>query len=130
MTKGKLLSGGKSQMGFRCPAGCQEYASVDEGPSAALRHVVYPPYWCSTLGRRNAILLDVLGLSAEESLAYRELVAVPSTAPAELAARVGVKRTAALRLLSALEQKGLAARSGEDTTRFVASRPSVALGNR
>ena len=110
------------------PAGCQEYASVDGGSSAALRHVVYPPCWCSTLGRRNAILLDVLGLSAEESLAYRELVAVPSTTPAELASRVGVKRTAALRLLSALEQKGLAARSGEDTTRFVASRPSVALG--
>jgi len=110
------------------PAGCQEYASADGGPSAALRHVVYPPCSCSTLGRRNAILLDVLGLSAEESLAYRELVAVPSTTPAELASRVGVKRTAALRLLSALEQKGLAARSGEDTTRFVASRPSVALG--
>jgi len=108
--------------------GCQEYASIDGGPSAALRHVVYPPHWCSTLGRRNAILLDVLGLSAEESLAYRELVAVPSTTPAELASRVGVKRTAAFRLLSALEQKGLAARSGEDTTRFVASRPSVALG--
>jgi sugar-specific transcriptional regulator TrmB/DNA-binding CsgD family transcriptional regulator len=115
-------------MRFRCPAGCQEYATADGGLSAVLRHVVYPPYWCSTLGRRNAILLDVLGLSAEESLAYRELVAVPSTTPAELAARVGVKRTAALRLLSALEQKGLAARSGEDTTRFVPTPPSVALG--
>ena len=74
------------------------------------------------------MLLDVLGLSADESLAYRELVAVPSTTPAELARSVGGKTTNAARLLSALEQKGLAARSSEDTKRFVASPPSVAIG--
>lgn len=74
------------------------------------------------------MLLDVLGLTAEESLAYRELVAMPSTTPAELALRVSGETTDVARLLSALEQKGLAARSSEDTTRFVASPPSVALG--
>jgi sugar-specific transcriptional regulator TrmB len=74
------------------------------------------------------MLLNVLGLSAEESLAYRELVAVPSTTPAELARRVSGETTEAARVLSALEQKGLAARSSEDMTRFVASPPSVALG--
>jgi sugar-specific transcriptional regulator TrmB len=74
------------------------------------------------------MLLDVLGLSAEETVAYRELVALPSTTPAELARRVDAKTTDAARLLSALERKGLAARSSEDTKRFVASPPSVALG--
>ena len=75
------------------------------------------------------MLLDVLGLSADESLAYRELVADALDDPRpDLARRVSGKTTDAARLLSALEQKGLAARSSEDTKRFVASPPSVALG--
>ena len=74
------------------------------------------------------MLLNVLGISEEESVAYRELVAMPSTTPDELRQRLNGKTADAARLLSTLEQKGLAARSSEDTSRFVASPPSVALG--
>ena len=74
------------------------------------------------------MLLNVLGLSDEEAFAYRELVAMPSTTPDELRQRLNGETADAARLLSALEQKGLAARSSGDTSRFVASPPSVALG--
>ncbi len=74
------------------------------------------------------MLLSVLGLSDEEALAYRELVAMPSTTPDELGPRLNGVTADAARLLSALEQKGLAARSSGDRSRFVASPPSVALG--
>lgn len=118
-----LLSMNDPEPGSGPPAsGMTGYASGPAGSEAALRHDAFPPY------SRAAVELDALGLTRDESLAYRELVAMPSTSPGELAPRLGGDVTEATRLLAALEHKGLAARSGEDTTRFVASPPSVALG--
>jgi sugar-specific transcriptional regulator TrmB len=74
------------------------------------------------------MLGDVLGLAADEAEAYRELVGLPSTTAAEFAARTGVPASDAIRILTVLEQRGLAARSSSDTDRFVASPPSVAVG--
>ncbi|MFD4260800.1 helix-turn-helix domain-containing protein [Streptomyces sp. NPDC058534] len=74
------------------------------------------------------MLFDVLGLTEEEALTYRALLARPSCAPAELADEFGMQEPKALCMLGRLEQLGLAARSGEDTSRFVASPPAVAMG--
>lgn len=74
------------------------------------------------------MLDDVLGLSAEESLAYRDLVAVASTTGDELAVRLSVSPADADRVLRALEVHGLVARSGNDSRRYVAEPPSIALG--
>lgn len=74
------------------------------------------------------MLLDVLGLADDEARIYRALIARPSCAPRELAPALGLEEAQALCLLNRLEQLGLAARSAEDTRRFVASPPAVALG--
>lgn len=74
------------------------------------------------------MLLDVLGLGPAEAAAYRALIRLPSTTPAELAAHLGAGHDDTTRLLSLLEDRGLAARSLGDTTRFVAAPPAVALG--
>lgn len=73
-------------------------------------------------------MLDVLGLSEDEELAYRHLVGTPSGSASELAAAVGLDRLDAPRVLSSLETRGLVARASSDRERFVASPPSVALG--
>lgn len=73
------------------------------------------------------MLLDVLGLGPQEAAAYRALIGLPSTTPAELADHLGTGPDDTARLLSLLEDQGLAARSLGDTTRFVAAPPSVAL---
>lgn len=74
------------------------------------------------------MLGDVLGIAADEADAYRELVGLPSTTAPEFAARAGVSPGDAVRILTTLEQRGLAARSSGDAGRFVASPPSVAIG--
>jgi sugar-specific transcriptional regulator TrmB/DNA-binding CsgD family transcriptional regulator len=74
------------------------------------------------------MLMDVLGLTVEESAAYRALVSMASAGPAELAGRTDGDEGAAARLLGVLERKGLAARSVGDMARFVASPPATALG--
>ncbi|MCW3840961.1 transcriptional regulator TrmB [Micromonospora yasonensis] len=74
------------------------------------------------------MVLGVLGLTREESTAYRALVSMASAAPAELAGQVGGDEGEAARLLGVLERKGLAARSVGDTARFVASPPATAFG--
>lgn len=74
------------------------------------------------------MLTHVLGLAADEALAYRRLVSIPSTTAGELAGLVDLPVHDALRLLTSLEQRGLVGRSSGDHTRFVASPPSVALG--
>lgn len=73
------------------------------------------------------MLSDVLGLAPEEADAYRTLVSVASATPAELAELVGCDARQAVRTLSRLEGRGLAARSLGDTTQFVASPPAAAL---
>jgi DNA-binding NarL/FixJ family response regulator len=72
--------------------------------------------------------LDGLGLTADQSLAYRELLTMPSATPAELSARLGCETSVATLALVALEREGLVARSGEDLSRYVASPPGVTLG--
>lgn len=74
------------------------------------------------------MILDVLGLTDDESNAYRALLRVPSCSPGELAAALGVAGGQAARLLGRLEQLGLAARSGESPERLAASPPQLALG--
>ena len=78
----------------------------------------------------NAFLLDGLGLTPDQSRAYGELVTMPSATAAELAERLGCEATEAIRALAALEHEGLVDRSGEDSTRYVASPPGVTLGAR
>ena len=46
------------------------------------------------------MLLDVLGLTQEESFAYRELIAMPSSTPDELGTRLNSEPADAARLLS------------------------------
>jgi sugar-specific transcriptional regulator TrmB len=70
------------------------------------------------------MLGEVLGLGADETDAYRVLVSVPATTPAELAARTGTAPDDAGRVLCALEQRGLAARSLGDPSRYVAVSPA------
>jgi len=69
----------------------------------------------------------VLGLDDLEELAYRALLEVPSADGDELGARVGTRAVEAVRLLTALERKGLVARSSQHAGRYVASPPTVAL---
>lgn len=76
----------------------------------------------------SPFLLDVVGLTADEARLYTELVAMPSAAAAELEERSDREGDDVLRLLDLLELKGLVARSGEDTARFVALPPTVAIG--
>lgn len=77
------------------------------------------------------MLGDVLGLTPEETLAYSELVAMPSASVADLAAALSAFGTSlgdAHRLLRRLEEHGLAARITGDERRFAAAPPAIALG--
>lgn len=74
------------------------------------------------------MLGHVLGLTTDEASAYRELLTMSPTSAAELADRLGDGPANALRTLLRLEDQGLIARSGSDSSRFVASPPSVAVG--
>jgi sugar-specific transcriptional regulator TrmB len=70
------------------------------------------------------MLGEVLGLAGDESDVYRILVSVPATTSSEMATRSGTTPEDADRLLHALEQRGLAARSLGDPSRFVAVSPA------
>ncbi|MFE7508324.1 helix-turn-helix domain-containing protein [Promicromonospora sp. NPDC057488] len=77
------------------------------------------------------MLGDVLGLTPDETLAYSELVAMPSATVADLAAALATFGTSlgdAHRLLRRLEEHGLAARLTGDERRFAAAPPAIALG--
>ncbi|MFD2796575.1 hypothetical protein ACFS27_23640 [Promicromonospora vindobonensis] len=77
------------------------------------------------------MLGDVLGLTPDETLAYSELVAMPSASVADLAAALSAFGTSlgdAHRLLRRLEEHGLAARITGDERRFAAAPPAIALG--
>ncbi len=77
------------------------------------------------------MLGDVLGLTPDETLAYSELVAMPSATVADLAAALspfGTSLGDAHRLLRRLEEHGLVARLTGDERRFAAAPPAIALG--
>ncbi|MEQ6900290.1 hypothetical protein [Nocardioides sp. YIM 152588] len=78
---------------------------------------------------RNTVDLDILGLTADESDAYRALTAAAEMDPATLAHALGTTTAAATTVLTQLEGQGLAARRVDDADSFVAARPSVALGS-
>jgi sugar-specific transcriptional regulator TrmB len=78
--------------------------------------------------RNDDMLLSVLGLSPDETHAYRELISHAAASAPELAPRLGMDVAETARVLSVLEGKGLAARSSSDAARFVASPPALALG--
>jgi sugar-specific transcriptional regulator TrmB/DNA-binding CsgD family transcriptional regulator len=74
-------------------------------------------------------MLDVLGLDTTEAAAYRRLIEMPSATADDLSDQLALSRDEALRVLAALETKGLVARSSsEQGRRFVASPPGIALG--
>lgn len=74
-------------------------------------------------------MLDVLGLDATEEGAYRRLVTLPSASAEDLAEVMTSSVSALATALSALESKGLVARSTGQPGHFVASPPSLALGS-
>ncbi|MCP2262804.1 helix-turn-helix domain-containing protein [Promicromonospora thailandica] len=77
------------------------------------------------------MLGDVLGLTPDETIAYSELVAMPSATVADLAAALspyGTSLGEAHRLLRRLENHGLVARITGDERRFSAAPPAIALG--
>ncbi len=73
-------------------------------------------------------MLSVLGLDEAEERAYRRLIQVPSGSADDLVALLGCGPAQAEAVLTALETKGLVARSTGKADRFVASPPQVALG--
>lgn len=74
-------------------------------------------------------MLDVLGLDATEEGAYRRLVALPSASAEDLAHTMQAEVAALATALTALEEKGLVARSTGQPGHFVASPPALALGS-
>lgn len=72
--------------------------------------------------------LQGLGLTEEESAAYRLLVSRPSVEAADLVPGCAADLDRARALLVDLEVRGLVARSGTSAERYVASPPTVALG--
>jgi sugar-specific transcriptional regulator TrmB/DNA-binding CsgD family transcriptional regulator len=74
-------------------------------------------------------MLDVLGLDATEEGAYRRLVGLPSASAGELAQVLQTEETTVTTALSALEDKGLVARSTSQPGHFVASSPALAMGS-
>ncbi|MGD9957909.1 helix-turn-helix domain-containing protein [Nocardioides sp.] len=73
-------------------------------------------------------MLEVLGLDELEEGAYRLLVQRTSGSTPELAGLLAVPLIVAQQALDRLEHKGLVARSPDDSHRYVASPPGVALG--
>ncbi len=78
---------------------------------------------------KDGSMLDVLGLDATEEGAYRRLVALPSASAEDLAEAMAVELAPLASALSALEDKGLVARSTGKPGHFVASPPALALGS-
>jgi sugar-specific transcriptional regulator TrmB len=76
----------------------------------------------------SPFLEDVVGLTADESRVYVEVVGLASATALDLGTRTGHAGGDVERILAALELKGLVARSSEDTARFVALPPAVAVG--
>src|SRR6478609_2776869 len=75
--------------------------------------------------QKEGSMLDVLGLDATEEGAYRRLVALPSASAEDLAEVMTSPVSALATALSALEDKGLVARSTSQPGHFVASPPSL-----
>jgi sugar-specific transcriptional regulator TrmB len=74
-------------------------------------------------------MLDVLGLDAMEEGAYRRLVGLPSASAGELADAMQAQEAVLTNALSALEDKGLVARSTSQPGHYVASPPALAMGS-
>ena len=74
-------------------------------------------------------MLDVLGLDAVEEGAYRRLVGLPSASAGELAQVMQAQEAELAGALSALEDKGLVARSTSQPGHYVASPPALAMGS-
>ncbi|MFC7496521.1 MULTISPECIES: helix-turn-helix domain-containing protein [unclassified Nocardioides] len=74
-------------------------------------------------------MLDVLGLDRWEEGAYRRLVAHPSQSAEALADAMEAEVAQVATALSALEERGLVARSSAAPDHFVASPPTLALGS-
>jgi sugar-specific transcriptional regulator TrmB len=74
-------------------------------------------------------MLNVLGLDSCEEDAYRRLVGVPSDSAESLAEAMRTEVSSVVAALSALEEKGLVARSTATPGHFVASPPALALGS-
>jgi sugar-specific transcriptional regulator TrmB/DNA-binding CsgD family transcriptional regulator len=75
------------------------------------------------------MIQDVLGLTENESNAYRELLRRPSCSAGELARVLQVPEGEAARLMGRLEALGLAARNGQAPGLLSASPPRLALGS-
>lgn len=73
-------------------------------------------------------MLHVLGLDEAEERTYRQLVEMRSGSADELVELLGLRPAQMETALSALESKGLVARSTAGRRRYVASPPQVALG--
>jgi sugar-specific transcriptional regulator TrmB/DNA-binding CsgD family transcriptional regulator len=74
------------------------------------------------------MIQDVLGLTENETDAYRELLRRPSCSAAELADALAVPEGEVARMMGRLEALGLVARNGQDPGRLSASPPRLALG--
>jgi sugar-specific transcriptional regulator TrmB/DNA-binding CsgD family transcriptional regulator len=74
------------------------------------------------------MLRAVLGLTAAQDHAYREIVGSPSLDANELAQRMGSETIDANAVLQVLEQHGLVSRQSGGNGRFQAAPPQIALG--
>jgi len=71
--------------------------------------------------------LVVLGISAEEQKIYETLLAIPGSALPDIARRARMTRPRALRVVRALEAKGIANRLPERVSRYFPTPPEVAV---
>lgn len=76
--------------------------------------------------KRESPLL-VLGISPEEQKVYETLLENPGSAVADIVRRARVAKPAALRVLKALQAKGMANRLPERTPRYFPTPPEVAM---
>jgi sugar-specific transcriptional regulator TrmB len=72
-------------------------------------------------------ILGAIGISADELVVYERLLRCDGATPAEIAAALGLGPGRVRRLLSMLEQKGLATHLPERVIRFLAAPPDIAL---
>ena len=72
--------------------------------------------------------LEAVGLDRDEGQVWELLVAQPAMTAAEVGEAIGVPEARAAAVLQGLADRGLATHRLDDTTQFVAVRPSVALG--
>jgi len=73
-------------------------------------------------------MLEALGLTEHEELAYQRLVTLTAESAVNLAAALAIEPRVAVTALAGLEEKGLVARSVADPECFTAAPPTVALG--